>query len=71
MARYKLGHPYSSFTGGRQFGPWAKGDEVELDDADAKWIERDSPGALAPVRKAAAKKALAKQPAKGGGENGA
>lgn len=46
MARYKLNHSYRSFRDGVQYGPWTAGDEVELTDADAEWLERDSPGVL-------------------------
>lgn len=49
--RYRLNHDYAASRDGRTFGPWAKGDEIELDDpADAEWVERDSPGALTEVK---------------------
>lgn len=50
MPRYKLNHAYRSFRDGVQYGPWLAGDEVELTDADAEWLERDSPGALTEVK---------------------
>ena len=49
MSAYKLNHGYTSRRDGQTFGPWEKGEVVELDQADAEWIERDSPGALSPV----------------------
>lgn len=49
MARYTVGHGYTASRDGKQLGPWAAGDEVELDDAEAAWVERDSPGALAAI----------------------
>lgn len=52
MARYTLRHGYASNHNGRTFGPWAAGDVVEFDEADAEWVERDSPGALEPEKKA-------------------
>lgn len=57
MPRYQLAHGYSAYRDGQQFGPWAKGDEVELDQVDADWVNRDSPGALSEAKpKPAAKK---------------
>ncbi len=50
MARYTVKHNYSSYRDGRQFGPWEAGTEIELDDPDAQWVLRDSPGALAEVK---------------------
>lgn len=49
MAQYQLTRSYSSRRDGRTFGPWAAGDVVDLDQADAEWIGRDSPGALTPA----------------------
>ncbi|UVS81840.1 SAP domain-containing protein [Actinokineospora sp. UTMC 2448] len=45
--RYTIQHPYKAYRDGRLFGPWDQGDVVDLDDADAAWIERDSPGVFA------------------------
>lgn len=47
MNRYTVNHSYRSRRDGQDFGPWSKGDEVELSDGDAEWVERDSPGTLA------------------------
>lgn len=49
MIRYTLAHGYTAIRDGRRLGPWAAGEVVELDPADAEWIERDSPGALVEV----------------------
>lgn len=46
MPTYKLNHAYEAYRDGQRFGPWAAGDTVNLDVADAEWVERDSPGAL-------------------------
>lgn len=46
MPRYEVVHSYRSARDGQQFGPWRPGDFVELDDADAAWVNRDSPGCL-------------------------
>lgn len=56
MARYTLNHNYRSFRDGVQYGPWAAGDEVELTDADAEWLERDSPGVLTEVKSKSAER---------------
>jgi hypothetical protein len=63
MGRYVVQHNYRSFSDGEWLGPWVKGDEVELDDARAEHVERDSPGALKPAAARKAKPA-AKTPAK-------
>lgn len=47
MARFVVAHAYSARRDGRLFGPWEPGTEVELDEADAAWVERDSPGVFA------------------------
>lgn len=44
MARYEVQHAYHSV--GAQVGPWKVGDLVELDEASAEWVNRDSPGCL-------------------------
>lgn len=49
MARFTVQHKYASSHNGRQFGPWVKGEEIDLDAPDAEWVERDSPGALEPA----------------------
>lgn len=49
MATYQLQHHYESYRDGTRYGPWSKGDVVELDEPDAAWIVRDSPGSLLPA----------------------
>ena len=61
--RYTVKHNYKSYRDGQQFGPWEAGTEVELDEPDAEWVERDSPGALEPVK---AKPAAASKSTKAG-----
>lgn len=46
MDAYQVQHRYAAFRDGRQIGPWAEGDHVELSAADAEWVNRDSPGCL-------------------------
>lgn len=40
--KYRVNRAYAS---GR-FGPWGKGQVVELNELDAAWVNRDSPGVL-------------------------
>lgn len=47
MGTYEFQGSYEAFRDGRRFGPWVEGDVVQLDPADAEWIQRDSPGVLA------------------------
>ena len=72
--RYAVMHRYSS----TDHGPWEEGTTIELDDATAIWVNRDSPGTLAEIDesvklvkgrpvppealKGATKKAMAKSP---------
>jgi hypothetical protein len=37
---------YSARRDGRDFGPYAPGETVELDTDDAEWVNRDAPGTL-------------------------
>lgn len=64
MATYEFQGNYEAFRDGRRFGPWTEGDVVQLDAADAEWIERDSPGI---VSKVGSDSDLAAPPAPGGG----
>lgn len=48
MARFVVAHRYASRRDGQQFA-WTGGEVVELDDADAEWVNRDSPGVLSPI----------------------
>lgn len=49
MAEYKVNHRYRSRRDGQDFGPYEPDTTVELDEADAEWVNRDSPGCLTPV----------------------
>lgn len=50
MPLFAVQHAYAASRDGQRLGPWAKGDEVELDADVAAFVEVDSPGALAPVK---------------------
>jgi hypothetical protein len=45
MPRYAVVHRYSS----TDHGPWDEGTTIELDEASADWVNRDSPGTLAEI----------------------
>ncbi|HEU4542205.1 MAG TPA: hypothetical protein VFR23_13840 [Jiangellaceae bacterium] len=45
MARYEVQHSYRS----NDYGPFEKGTQIELDPAEAEWINKDSPGTLVEV----------------------
>lgn len=47
MGDYTVQHNYRSTRDGQEYGPWVAGDVVQLDRADADWVNRDSPGCLA------------------------
>lgn len=49
MAEYKVNQSYRARRDGQEFGPYDAGTTVELDDHDAAWVERDSPGTLTPL----------------------
>lgn len=49
MSRYIVQHAYKAFRDGQLFGPWEADLEIEIEEADAEWINRDSPDTLAPV----------------------
>lgn len=49
MAEYKVNHHYRSRRDGRDFGPYLPDTTVELEEADADWVNRDSPGCLTAV----------------------
>lgn len=59
MPRYVVQHSYHSSADGQQWGPWEEGQEIELDEDRAEWVERDSAGTLKPV---AAKETKPKPP---------
>jgi hypothetical protein len=56
-------HAYTARRDGQQFGPWMAGDVVGLEQEDAEWVLRDSPGSLAPVDAAPAEAAERQKPA--------
>lgn len=45
MARYRVTRRYSSAG----YGPWQAGAEMDLSDAEARWLNSDSAGLLVPV----------------------
>lgn len=62
MPRYTVNHAYAAERTDANlttFGPWAEGDVVEVDEADAEWVNADSAGTLSPAAKAT--KATAKK----------
>lgn len=62
MPAYLVQHRYSSFRDGQRFGPWEGGETVELEEADADWVNRDSAGCLEAAKpKAKAEPAPARQ----------
>lgn len=49
MPRYRFNHRYLSQRDGVQWGPFDAGQEIDLREEDADWLDRDSPGCLSPV----------------------
>lgn len=49
MPRYTVQHRYAASRDGQTFGPWEPDTEVDLDEPDAEWVNRDSAGTLEPV----------------------
>lgn len=47
MPLYVAQHRYAASRDGRKYGPFVKGERVELTEGEAAWINVDSPGALA------------------------
>lgn len=56
MAAYKVNHRYSAFRDGARFGPYEPGTVVDLEESDAEWVNRDSPGTLSPAKAKAEEK---------------
>lgn len=52
MARYSVRHNYRSERDGELVGPWLEGQEIDVDDALAAYVNVDSPGALKPTKEA-------------------
>jgi hypothetical protein len=71
MPRYTVAHSYAAHRDGRTFGPWAPGEQVELDEADAAWVERDSPGVFAAPEPARQAEPKPNRQARGGRNRGA
>jgi hypothetical protein len=46
MPQFIIRQRYTSYRDGKTYGPWQVDEVVELDTADAEWVERDSPGTL-------------------------
>lgn len=49
MPRYNVTQNYKSRRDGLDYGPWEAGGQIDLSEADADWVNRDSPGTLTPV----------------------
>jgi len=49
MPGYAVNHRYGSKRDGQLFGPWEADTSVDLTEADAEWVNRDSPGTLTPL----------------------
>ncbi|WP_328465528.1 hypothetical protein OHA21_43825 [Actinoplanes sp. NBC_00393] len=54
MAKFTVNHAYKASRDGQQLGPWKPGDVVDLEQADADWVNRDSPGCMSPTSAAPA-----------------
>ena len=66
MPRYKVNQNYRSRRDGVDYGPWEAGGVIDLSEADADWVNRDSPGTLGPAEEPATKKTDAGDNAEGG-----
>lgn len=60
MARWRVTGRYASAG----YGPWVEGDEVELDDDQAGFVNRDSPGTLEPAGRPAVAEVGEEEPEK-------
>lgn len=56
MPTYRVNHSYSALRDGVRFGPYEQGTTVQLEEADAEWINRDSPGTLSAAKAKAEEK---------------
>lgn len=54
MAQYKVVSAYAGKVNGRAHVRWKVGSEVDIDKADADWVNRDAPGTLTAVKAAPA-----------------
>lgn len=48
MAKYTVQHRYFSYYNFKQLGEWQPGDVVDLEEDEAAFVQRDSPGCLVP-----------------------
>lgn len=62
MPRYLVNHVYACYTDGIHYGPWTPGETVELLEAVAEWVNRDSPGTLKLVPEKTAEREASKVP---------
>jgi hypothetical protein len=46
MPTYTVNHRYYAFSDGKHYGPYEAGTVIDLDPAEAQWVNRDSPGTL-------------------------
>jgi hypothetical protein len=61
MPFYTVQHRYSARNGEQTFGPWEADETVDLTEAEAEWVNRDSAGCLE-LAKPEAKSAGREQP---------
>lgn len=47
---YSVQHDYESWDAGTRYGPWMAGDQVEVTEEQAAWLNRTSPGVLKPTK---------------------
>ena len=50
MPKFTVTRVYAAFRDGTHYGPYTPGEELELDQELADWMNRDSPGLLEEVR---------------------
>lgn len=67
---HTVNHSYTARRDGQTFGPWVEGDQVELTAEDVEWVNRDSPGCLAPVKAEREQPAVADRQHRGGRNRG-
>lgn len=62
VTAYTVNRKYTARRDGALLGPWDAGQEVDLADELAEWVNRDSPGVLTPASRPKAKPAAAPEP---------
>ena len=50
MPKYRVHHVYAAYRDGVHYGPYTPGEEIEIEQELADWMNRDSPGVLEEVR---------------------